>query len=170
MMWNRTIYRAALIILLLLILISVMTAFAAVNVVPSTRLDDNFYLITLEVEAPYTQTNFTVDNGNKFISIDITNESGSQSQIVSVDITWPSDNGSLKEILFGNQQIFDNEVSPTSVIIPTDSPWKEGKEAERLIDDGETKTLEFKFNSGAESSGYYIIVTFSDDYYIIIDE
>jgi len=166
MLWNRNIYRAVLIILLIVILITVMTAFAAVNVVPDNRLDDDFQLVTIP---PFLPSNYVFDCGGKKLFIDITNISGSQSRLDAVDITWPSANGDLKEMLFESEQIFDITVPPTHLVVPDDQPWKAGTEDSRLIDDGQTKTLEIRFDQDVLSTGYYIVLTFSGGWSITID-
>jgi len=153
--------------LLLLILIIVMTAFAAVNVVPNNRLDDDYQLVTIP---PCLSSNYVFDSPGKKMYIDITNITGSQTRMDSIDITWPSANGDLKEMLFENDQIYDITASPTHLVVPDDQPWKAGTEDYRLIDDGETKTLEIHFDVAVLNTGYYIVLTFTNGCSVTIDE
>jgi hypothetical protein len=78
-------------------------------------------------------------------------------------LDWPTNtNGSLKEILSGNQQIYNTEVATSPVIIPDQYNWKAGTPNFRIWDAGMTKSLEFRFNSGLATSGYNVQVAFDN--------
>ena len=91
--------------------------------------------------------------------LDFTNGGGSTATISRIEITWPDNpNDKLKEVKFGSSKIWDAQDSTP----PTDiqSGWKSG--SDRTLSAGSTKTLEFKFDQNAGSSGYTITVTFDN--------
>jgi hypothetical protein len=91
----------------------------------------------------------------------ISNNSGSPVQMTRLTLHWPtSENGDLKEFLFGGQQIFDIQVATSPAVIPDAYPWKEGKEEFRILGAASTKTLEFRFDWGAAATGYNVTVIF----------
>jgi len=104
-----------------------------------------------------------IDSGNKKFWFDITNNLSYQIQITKITLDWPTNtNGSLKEILSGNQQIFNTEVAASPVVIPDQYNWKAGTPNFRIWDVGMTKSLEFRFNSGIATSGYNVQVGFDN--------
>jgi hypothetical protein len=104
-----------------------------------------------------------IDSGGKDIWFDITNNLSYQIQITKITLDWPTNtNGSLKEILSGQQQIFNTEVATSPAIIPDQYNWKAGTPNFRILDAGMTKILEFRFNSGAASAGYNVQVGFDN--------
>jgi hypothetical protein len=118
---------------------------------------------TATTNCTITAREITTNNPSKWAKFDITNNSGNQIQISTIDATWPeSPNDKLKEILFGGQQIFDtlDDFSPT--LIPAEIAWKAGTDSFRLLDNGATKTLEFRFDGGANPNGYTFYVQFTN--------
>jgi hypothetical protein len=90
---------------------------------------------------------------------DITNGGGSTATISRIEITWPDNpNDKLKEVKLGSSKIWDvqDNTPPTDI----QSDWKSG--SDRTLSAGSTKTLEFKFDQNAGSSGYTITVTFDN--------
>lgn len=119
---------------------------------------------------PTATTNCTIaagdiatNNPSKWAKVDITNNSGNQIQISTIEATWPeSPNDKLKEILFGGQQIFDTLDDFSTTSIPAELAWKSGSDSYRLLDNGATKTLEFIFDGGANPNGYTLYVQFTN--------
>ncbi len=96
-------------------------------------------------------------------SLNITNGGASSVSISNIAISWPSSNTKLKEVKFktsSNEKIWDagDTASPTNM--PTDGGWKSG--GDRTLGAGNTKTLEFKFEDNAASTGYSVVVTFDN--------
>ncbi len=102
-----------------------------------------------------TATAITISNDKA--KLDFTNGGGSTATISRIEITWPDNpNDKLKEVKLGSSKIWDAQDSTP----PTDiqSGWKSG--SDRTLNAGSTKTLEFKFDQDAASTGYTITVTF----------
>lgn len=96
-------------------------------------------------------------------SLNFTNGGSSIASITNIDIAWPSSNTKLKEVKFktsSNEKIWDagDTASPTGM--PAEGGWKSS--GDRTLGAGSTKTLEFKFEDDAASTGYTITVTFDN--------
>lgn len=102
-----------------------------------------------------TATNISISG--KSALLDFTNGGGSTASITSIDISWPDGtNGKLKKIEFGGSTIWDtgDNTSPANI----SGGWLSSV----ALSAGQTKTLEFKFNNNAASTGYTVTVTFDN--------
>ena len=57
--------------------------------------------------------------------------------------------------------IFDKKIASSPVSIPSEQPWKTGS-GTRKLDNGQSGTLLFLFELGAQSSGYSVEVGFDN--------
>lgn len=112
-----------------------------VNVIPCT------------VEA---ESNITFD-GDK-LKWNVTNTSAFALDISRITITWPFENGFLKEIKLDGDSIHKGLFSPTTAVI--DNGW-EGDVDKRTIKAGETDRLEFKFDNDVVLDDVTIMVEFA---------
>jgi hypothetical protein len=92
----------------------------------------------------------------------ITNNSGSEIYIETLSLSWPvANNGTLQIINLHNSPIFNVVVSSSPVSIPSQYAWSTGSGTRRL-DSGQTSTLSFLFELGAQSSGYSVHLVFDN--------
>jgi hypothetical protein len=110
-----------------------------------------------------TAGDINADDTSQRMWFTITNNSGGTVMISSISAIWPeSPNDALNEVLFGNQQIYNTQDDASPTNIPAEYGWVGGSETARQINDGETKTLEFRFDQGAAAMGYDVTVVFDN--------
>lgn len=98
---------------------------------------------------------------NKKVQWDITNDGGS-AIITQIDIAWPGASWALGLINFGEARIWEGLLEPPPPL-RTISESSLGDQTARTIIFGETKTLEFQFESDTGAAGQYsITVTFDN--------
>ena len=131
-----------------------------------TDIDTNTVTSTDTDTALETGTDITVDTllhkddsfcnaGDKTLSLNLTNFHTEDCKITGIDLSWPSENGSLKEISLGNNKIYGNEKNCCDTSIS--GGW-EGSSGNRKINIDVTKTLEFKFDSTAGAGAYELLI------------
>jgi hypothetical protein len=86
--------------------------------------------------------------------------------MTEVTLDWPSTNGDLLEILLGGATIYDTRTPPTSINV-TESDWLKG-EGLRIIVQGKTETLTFRFDAAVVPSSYTLTIKFSNGCWITI--
>ena len=96
----------------------------------------------------------------------ITNTSAFALDISRISISWPFENGDLKEIKFDGDTIHKGLFSPSTAVI--ESGW-EGDLGKRTIDAGETYTLEFKFDNDVVLDDVSIAVDFASGCSVSVD-
>ena len=81
-------------------------------------------------------------------------------QITETIINWPASNDELRKVYLGTPLIWDeSDGSPPTTL---GSDWEAGS---RVLNQGESKVLKFRFdtNASASESDYSLTVTLNDD-------
>jgi len=96
--------------------------------------------------------------GGKNVSWDLHNGASVSIQITETIINWPASNDELLKVYLGAPLIWDESdgSSPTTL----GSDWEGGS---RVLNQGESKVLKFRFDTNAAASGYSLTVTLNDD-------
>ena len=112
-----------------------------------------------------TSTQLAVAGGrDDKIEFHITNNGGTDVEIISVYVEWPAVNDNMKEIKFGGTKIYDTD-DPTPPTLVT-SGWS-GTVADRTLGSGATEKMEVKFtNDPIPASTYLVTVTFDNSCYV----
>jgi hypothetical protein len=96
------------------------------------------------------------------MEFNIVNNSGGEIRIETLTLTWPvSHNGALEAITLRTSPIFNVVVPSSPLSIPAQYAWSTGSGTRRL-DNGQSGTLAFTFELGAQSSGYAVSIGFEN--------
>lgn len=98
--------------------------------------------------------------GGKNVSWDLHNGATASIQITETIVNWPASNDELRKVYLGTPLIWDeSDGSPPTTL---GSDWEAGS---RVLNQGESKVLKFRFdtNASASESDYSLTVTLNDD-------
>ena len=125
---------------------------------PSSTATSTATLVALNssVECKVRASNFAV--GGDTASVEIFNDGLSTLTITDLALEWPSEDGQLSEIQFGDSKIAAPNDASSITQLPGEFTWHEG--GNRGLAGKAKQTLKFKFTKAAQASGYAVKLKF----------
>jgi len=104
-----------------------------------------------------------IQTNGKRVTVRLTNFTGEDKEIASVEAIWPSGNGNLKKVSLSGTTVWSGSEAPTSIVL--DSSVSGWNGATLATGDG---ILRFDFTNRSQNSGYTIRVNFTDGTFLDI--